>query len=67
MTVRLTRVRAEDCPDTITCPAIDTSDRGTVVVTGKQVTDPEVLAQLRIGPGETAVEIPASLLPEVSP
>jgi hypothetical protein len=62
---RLTRVRGDECQDGRTCPAVDASDRGTVVVTGTLVTDSQILAQLAIGPGEAAVEIPAGLLPEV--
>jgi hypothetical protein len=61
----LARIRGDECQDGRTCPAVDASDRGTIVVTGTLVTDPALLAQLAIGPGEAAVEIPAGLLPEV--
>jgi hypothetical protein len=48
-----------------TCPARHGTDRGTVVVQGWAVTDPEALQQLRLPPGEQAVEIPAELVAEV--
>lgn len=45
------------------CPTLYETDRGTIVVQGDQVTDPEALAQLRnVLPGETFVEIPKELL-----
>jgi hypothetical protein len=37
------------------------------MIIGRMVTDPEALDQMDIGPGEVAVEVPASLLPEVTP
>ncbi|MBC8090793.1 MAG: hypothetical protein H7Y15_02410 [Pseudonocardia sp.] len=46
------------------CPSFYATDRGTYVVQGWRVTDPEALAALRERgmPGhETAVEIPAAL------
>lgn len=48
------------------CPTAYKTDRGTYLAQGKKVTDPEVLAALReqgLPDHETAVEIPASLLP----
>jgi hypothetical protein len=50
-----------ECSDGKTCPALHRTDRGTVVVQGWAVTDPEALRQLRLPPGEQAVEIPAEL------
>ncbi|NRQ40067.1 hypothetical protein HII36_50825 [Nonomuraea sp. NN258] len=45
------------------CPTLYETDRGTYVVQGDVVTDPEALADLRnILPGETFVEIPKDLL-----
>jgi len=38
------------------------TDRGTVVVQGAVVADPEALAALNLPAYETAVEVPASLL-----
>jgi hypothetical protein len=48
-----------------TCPAVFETDRGTYVVQGAIVTDPEVLAALQLPANETAVEVPASLLPSL--
>lgn len=48
------------CPDTNTCPTIHLSDRGTLVIQGYVI---EPVTPLRSG--EAAVEIPASLLPEL--
>ncbi|MBB5776241.1 hypothetical protein [Nonomuraea jabiensis] len=45
------------------CPTLYETDRGTYVVQGDRVTDPEALAELRdVLPGETFVEIPKALL-----
>jgi hypothetical protein len=45
------------------CPALYETDRGTYVVQGAAVTDPEALADLRdVLDGETFVEIPKELL-----
>ena len=45
-----------------TCPAVYATDRGTVVVQGAVVADPEALAALNLPAYETAVEVLASLL-----
>ena len=45
-----------------TCPAVYETDRGTVVVQGAIVTDPDALAAMKLPEHETAVEVPASLL-----
>ncbi len=45
------------------CPALYATDRGTFVVQGKIVTDPDALADLRdLPPDETIVEVPADVL-----
>ena len=45
------------------CPTLYATDRGTLVVQGYRVTDPQARDQLRdLLPGETAVEIPRELL-----
>jgi hypothetical protein len=62
--MRLTKIR--DCPDGRTCPAVHGTDRGTLMIIGRVVSDSDVLAQMAIGPGEIAIEVPASLLPEVA-
>jgi hypothetical protein len=63
--VKLTLARG-DCPDGRTCPAVYTSNYGTVFVVGKRVTDFGALSQAPIGDDEVLVEIPAELLPEVA-
>ncbi|WP_067604492.1 hypothetical protein [Nocardiopsis listeri] len=45
------------------CPTLYRTDRGTIVVQGYKVTDPEALADLRdLADDETVVEIPEKLL-----
>jgi hypothetical protein len=45
------------------CPTLYRADRGTIVVQGHKVTDPEALADLRdLAEDETVVEIPEKLL-----
>lgn len=45
------------------CPTLYRTDRGTIVVQGYRVTDPEALADLRdLADNETVVEIPEQLL-----
>ncbi|MGB3439575.1 MAG: hypothetical protein WBA97_12580 [Actinophytocola sp.] len=47
------------------CPNLYLTDRGTYVVQGEKITDPEAIATLRargLPDHETAVEIPAALL-----
>lgn len=53
------------CSDGKTCPALYRTDRGTVVIQGWTVTDPEALRQLSLPGGEQAVEIPAEMVAEV--
>lgn len=59
--MRVTRLRGS-CPDDKTCPTLYATDRGTAIVQGYLVTDPEVLATLGLPEGEAAVEVPMSLL-----
>ena len=61
--MKITVIRT-DCPDGKTCPSLAHTDRGTCVVVGQVVTDPEALSALGVGPGEQAVEVPAELLKE---
>lgn len=62
MKVRLTWKR-EDCGNGKTCPRVSSvTPRGTRVVVGKKVTDPELLAEVGdVADDEYAVEISASL------
>ena len=45
-----------------TCPTVYGTDRGTYVVQGARVTDPEALAAMELPEHETLVEVPAELL-----
>jgi hypothetical protein len=55
-----------DGPMTATCPVAqpweDDEDSGSVIVVGATITDPEVLAQLNVAVGETAVRTPRAAL-----
>lgn len=51
------------CTNGRTCPNVNRSDRGTVVVQG-YVVDPAAAAALGLEAGETVVEIPVGLLRE---
>ena len=45
------------------CPTVYETDRGTFVIQGQAVTDPETLASLKnVLTGETAVEVPREVL-----
>ncbi|MFG3436645.1 hypothetical protein ACGF0J_05290 [Nonomuraea sp. NPDC047897] len=49
------------------CPTLYETDRGTIVVQGLRLTDPEALADLRdVLDGETAVEVPRELITEIA-
>ncbi|MEV0146299.1 MULTISPECIES: hypothetical protein [unclassified Nonomuraea] len=49
------------------CPTLYETDRGTIVVQGLRLTDPEALADLRdVLDGEDAVEIPRELITEIA-
>lgn len=50
------------CPDTSTCPVLRRTDRGTAVLVGEVVTDPDALAQLNISATELAIEVPLTLI-----
>jgi hypothetical protein len=58
--MRLTQVNG-GCNDG-TCPTVYATDRGTFVVQGAIVTDPEALASVNLPPYETLVEVPRELL-----
>jgi hypothetical protein len=63
--MKLELLRGADCTNNVTCPALYSTDRGTIVVQGWAVTDPDVLRQLTLPMGGLAVEVPADLLFEV--
>jgi hypothetical protein len=63
----LTTLRANrDCDNGRTCPHISATGRGTLVVQGYLVSDPELASRLGIPAGETTVEVPLALLPELA-
>ncbi|KWW97483.1 hypothetical protein TH66_17765 [Carbonactinospora thermoautotrophica] len=62
--MRLTRIDG-GC-DGGTCPTVYATDRGTFVVQGYVISDPQALRQLDLPEGENAVEIPAELLRSVA-
>lgn len=49
------------------CPSLYETDRGTIVVQGLHVTDPEALSDLRdVLDGETVIEVPRELLADIA-
>ena len=60
--MRLTFVGKDPGSNPTGSPTVYRTDRGSWVVQGWVVADPEALAQMRIPEGETAVEIPDRLL-----
>jgi hypothetical protein len=52
--------------DNSDCPKGFLTDRGTLVLQGYKVTDPAAVSALSLPDGETAVEIPRSLLDEMT-
>jgi hypothetical protein len=48
-----------------TCPAVYATDRGTFVVQGATVADPQALASVDLPEHEALVEVPADLLAEL--
>lgn len=58
--MRVTKIGG-GCEDS-TCPTVYATDRDTLVVQGYVVEDAEALAGLNLPAGESAVEIPRSLL-----
>ena len=61
-----TRQDPNGCTEGPKCPNIFLTDRGTFIVQGWVITDTDTLADLDIPPGESAVEIPLDLLPELT-
>jgi len=62
--MKITYIR-DTSPTRDTCPTLYRTDRDTYLVQGYVVTDPEALAYMDIPGGETVVEVPAGLLPEI--
>ncbi len=64
--MKLTFIRKTAQSQVNNCPSLYRTDRGTFVVQGWRVSDPEALAQLDIPPHETAVEVPEDVLAEIA-
>ena len=62
--MKITYIR-DTSPTRDTCPTLRRTDRGTYLVQGYVVSDPEALAELNIPEGEAVVEVPAELFPEI--
>jgi hypothetical protein len=54
-----------DCADGRTCPGAFATDRGTIIIRGYALAGGE-LAQVTLGEGEIAAEVPAGLLLEAA-
>lgn len=64
--MNLTFIRKTRLSGDSNCPSLYRTDRGTFVVQGWRVSDPEALAQLDIPDHETVVEVPADVLAEIA-
>lgn len=60
--MRLTLIGKDPASNPTGSPTVYRTDRGSWVVQGWDVTDPEALAQMNIPAGEAAVEIPDRML-----
>lgn len=63
--MKLSVIADNGCRDG-TCPTAFLTDRGSAVIQGYVVDDPEALAQLGLPAGEAAVEVPVELLVEAA-
>lgn len=61
MMATIRRIRSLDCAGK-SCPAVHEADNGDFVVQGYRITDPDILGQLDLPAGESAVRIPRDLL-----
>jgi hypothetical protein len=61
--MRLTLVAGDPNSNPDNSPTLYKTDRGSWVVQGWEVTDPEALATLNVPEGETVVEIPDRMIP----
>jgi hypothetical protein len=63
MAVRLTFIGKDPDSNPTGSPTVYRTDRGSWVVQGWVVTDPDALAVMNIPPGEACVEIPDRMIP----
>jgi hypothetical protein len=61
--MELTLVASDPASNPRNSPTLYKTDRGSWVVQGWVVTDPDALAQLNLPEGETVVEIPDRMIP----
>lgn len=61
--MRLTLIAGDPNSAPQNSPTLYKTDRGSWVIQGWVVTDPEALAQLNLPEGETVVEIPDRMIP----
>jgi hypothetical protein len=64
-TVKITFLGKDSTPND--SPTLYETDRGTLLVQGYVVTDPEALSNMRIPEGETVVEVPKRLMEYLPP
>lgn len=64
--MKLTFIRKTVLSGDSNCPSLYRTDRGTFVVQGWRITDPETLTQLDVPAHETVVEVPADVLAEIA-
>ena len=64
--MKLTFIRKTRQSGDANCPSLFRTDRGTFLVQGWRVTDPEALAQLGLPAHETVVEVPVDVLAEIA-
>lgn len=64
--MKLRFIRKTELSGDSNCPSLYRTDRGTFVVQGWRVNDPDALAQLDIPAHETVVEVPADVLAEIA-
>ena len=65
--MQLTFVAKDPGSEPLGSPTLYRTDRGSWVVQGWVVTDPDVLASMAVPDGETCVEIPDRLVPFFGP
>lgn len=63
--LKLTKIR-DDCPDNRTCPAVHRTNRYSLMIIGRQVTEPASAGHAQPDPGRAVIEVPASLVPELA-
>lgn len=55
------KIRDFSCGSGLNCPALHPRENGRMIVTGPQVVDPDLLAELALPAGEAALDMPAEM------